>query len=45
MIVFHYNTIKRIFKGSYDLLYSDTDSFFFQIKHNSLNNLFYEREN
>ncbi len=45
MIVFHYNTIKRIFKGSCDVLYSDTDSFVFQIKHHNLNKLFYEREN
>ena len=31
MLDFHYSTIYKHFNGSYDLLYSDTDSLFYQI--------------
>jgi hypothetical protein len=33
MYDFHYNTIEKNFKGKYDLIYSDTDSLVYYIKH------------
>ena len=36
MMDFHYNAIHNIFNGRYDLLYSDTDSLNYQIKHKNI---------
>ena len=41
---FQYNTIHKHFNGSYDLLYSDTDSLVYQIKHKNLNKWLFENE-
>ncbi len=44
MYDFHYNRIHKSFNGSYDLIYSDTDSLVYQIKHNNFNTwLFWKR--
>ncbi len=42
MLDFHCSTIKKHHKGKYDLLYSDTDSLVYQIRHKNLNKWFYE---
>ncbi len=44
MLDFHYNTIEKEHKWKYDLLYSDTDSLVYQIKHKNLHKWFYENE-
>ena len=44
MLDFHYNTIHKHFNGSYDLLYSDTDSLVYQIKHKNLSKWLFEHE-
>ena len=36
MMDLHYNTIHKHFENNYDLIYSDTDSLVFHIKHNKL---------
>jgi hypothetical protein len=36
MMEFHYNTIEKNFKNNYDLIYSDTDSLVYWIKHKDL---------
>ena len=36
MMDFHYNTIHKNFKGRYNLLYSDTDSVVYSIKHDDI---------
>ena len=38
MMDFHYNTIHANLAGSYELLYSDTDSLIYHIKHRNLYN-------
>ena len=44
MLDFDHNTIEQNFKGSDDLLYSDTDSLVYQIKHKNLNKWFFDNE-
>jgi hypothetical protein len=36
MMDFHYNTIHKNFEGKYNLLYSDTDSLVYSIKHDDI---------
>ena len=36
MMDFHYNTIHKNFEGRYNLLYSNTDSVVYQIKHDDI---------
>ena len=36
MMDFHYNVIHKNFEGRYNLIYSDTDSFVYYIKHNDI---------
>ncbi len=43
-LYFHYNTVHKNISGSYDLLYSDTDNLFYQIKSASCNKWLYEHE-
>jgi len=35
MMKFHYGVIEKNFKGKYDLIYSDTDSLVYQVKHSN----------
>ncbi len=44
MLDFHYNTIHKNFNGNYDLIYSDTDSLVYHIKHKNLNKWMFENE-
>ena len=44
MLDFQFNTIEKKLTGKYDLLYSDTDSLVYQIRHPNLNKWFFENE-
>ncbi len=44
MLDFHYNTIHKNFAGNYELIYSDTDSLVYHIKHKNLNKWMLENE-
>ncbi len=44
MLDLHYNKIHKHFNGSYDLLYSDTDSLAYQTEHQNVNKWLFKNE-